>query len=1108
MLWFAIQLIPLLLGAMVAGVVVGWLIWARSLRKAREVHRSDVAVLRTQIASLGDESRRLQQRFGGLANELDGSRLEVQRQLDELANTREAFRMSQANLTTAEYEISQFANIRSESQAELDRLNQQTASLRTEFDGVKQQLDIVHNEVARLNASLELSVESSVADSKTARLEIETAQVALGASEQSLDVSQRELTASQHDLVLTRRDLDDLRNKLVELELNHQTTRGEALATQTSMKSDAESAIGTLRRLWAKAESERAMAEQQLGASKRAVGVLQSQQVELRNGFVSSLQHLDAAKQHALTELAVAHGQLSETNVEAAKREATMRTEFERRATTLTEAHRLAIDHWRRDLHQRFDEIETQKMNLTIRDKRVNELERQLSTVGNEVRAQTQFQLRSESAELLATRERQLGVDHAQNIDDLHTLHKHRESELVSQVAAVDGRLVEARSSADRLETHLAQALSERNAAQVAVGSMQVEAATKDTIIEGLASQVEALETRVAEVQTDVERVSFERHGLEEERNRLLDALATVEVEREVEREVDRVEARRVIGSLEHDNAGLSEERALLRSQLSASQGGLAELQAELAGLLDERDVLQADQAGLLDEQAELVAQVEALGARLVEVLSDVERVSFERHGLEEERDRLVEVLRLAEVDRDVERVAAQRVIASLEHDNAGLSDERVVLRSELANLEVERQRNVSQAQLLDARLAEVLSDVERVSFERHGLEGERDRLVETLTGLKIEAATQREAQQAEQAELQQVITLLTEERVSLRSALTDLNGERESLAVRFADVNEQNELLLNDNAAVEKSRVELHLAHEAVNQLLESTVETRDTALREVLSSRIALSHLDSRLQESATNVEQQEIVVTKLHEQLVVLENTVKENDRQLLAAHDQDRVQQRIILDTIRRNEVSEAQQARDNRLVTERLLKTEDALFAMSTEAGGWKREVVQLRQLFEVAQAKSGRTSLNVSTSLLAVDSSSATPGAPRRIRPSKPTAQTNVGQPSRGLTQAPGTERQSEAATTGAGDNLQRIEGIGPKIEAALKAAGVSSFVRLEAASPSQLRDALASAGLTFAPSLVGWSKQAAYLVAGDEEGFLRFTEMLVAGRDERGLQG
>ena len=81
-------------------------------------------------------------------------------------------------------------------------------------------------------------------------------------------------------------------------------------------------------------------------------------------------------------------------------------------------------------------------------------------------------------------------------------------------------------------------------------------------------------------------------------------------------------------------------------------------------------------------------------------------------------------------------------------------------------------------------------------------------------------------------------------------------------------------------------------------------------------------------------------------------------------------------------------------------------------------------------------------------------------------------------------------------------DDLARIEGIGPKIAAALKAAGITTFAALADAERSTLEDALANANLRFAPSIGSWGRQARLLADGDEEGFKELTDWLIAGRE------
>lgn len=90
----------------------------------------------------------------------------------------------------------------------------------------------------------------------------------------------------------------------------------------------------------------------------------------------------------------------------------------------------------------------------------------------------------------------------------------------------------------------------------------------------------------------------------------------------------------------------------------------------------------------------------------------------------------------------------------------------------------------------------------------------------------------------------------------------------------------------------------------------------------------------------------------------------------------------------------------------------------------------------------------------------------------------------------------------SEPAGTEPEDDLKRIEGIGPKMSAALRNAGIRTYARLAGTDVTELRSAIEAAGLTFAPSLVTWAAQARLLADGDEAGFADLTRRLVAGRD------
>lgn len=79
-------------------------------------------------------------------------------------------------------------------------------------------------------------------------------------------------------------------------------------------------------------------------------------------------------------------------------------------------------------------------------------------------------------------------------------------------------------------------------------------------------------------------------------------------------------------------------------------------------------------------------------------------------------------------------------------------------------------------------------------------------------------------------------------------------------------------------------------------------------------------------------------------------------------------------------------------------------------------------------------------------------------------------------------------------------DDLELIEGIGPKIAAVLRDAGINTFPELAAADPAALRNVLRSAGLRIADPTT-WPDQARLAAEGKWEEFKTLTESLRGGR-------
>ena len=94
---------------------------------------------------------------------------------------------------------------------------------------------------------------------------------------------------------------------------------------------------------------------------------------------------------------------------------------------------------------------------------------------------------------------------------------------------------------------------------------------------------------------------------------------------------------------------------------------------------------------------------------------------------------------------------------------------------------------------------------------------------------------------------------------------------------------------------------------------------------------------------------------------------------------------------------------------------------------------------------------------------------------------------------------APAKPRAKKAAK---GDDLTLIEGIGPKMAAALVAAGIDTFAKLSEASEDALRNAIHQAGMNLAPSIPTWAKQAKFAADGDMDGLTAYKDHLVGGRE------
>ncbi|PJF22902.1 MAG: ATP synthase F1 subunit gamma [Phototrophicales bacterium] len=95
-----------------------------------------------------------------------------------------------------------------------------------------------------------------------------------------------------------------------------------------------------------------------------------------------------------------------------------------------------------------------------------------------------------------------------------------------------------------------------------------------------------------------------------------------------------------------------------------------------------------------------------------------------------------------------------------------------------------------------------------------------------------------------------------------------------------------------------------------------------------------------------------------------------------------------------------------------------------------------------------------------------------------------------------------GYEQAPKISGISGADDLTKIEGIGPKMAAALNSAGITRYAQLAQLSEEQLREIINNAGMRFSPSLPTWARQAEFAANGDWDGLRDYQDKLVAGRE------
>lgn len=99
-------------------------------------------------------------------------------------------------------------------------------------------------------------------------------------------------------------------------------------------------------------------------------------------------------------------------------------------------------------------------------------------------------------------------------------------------------------------------------------------------------------------------------------------------------------------------------------------------------------------------------------------------------------------------------------------------------------------------------------------------------------------------------------------------------------------------------------------------------------------------------------------------------------------------------------------------------------------------------------------------------------------------------------------TSSPVPEVEIVPTTIHQADNLEVIEGIGPKIAGVLREAGIVTFTQLAKEEPENIRVILAKAGIRLVDP-ASWPEQAKLAAEGNDEGLKALQDLLNAGREK-----
>ncbi len=550
-----------------------------------------------------------------------------------------------------------------------------------------------------------------------------------------------------------------------------------------------------------------------------------------------------------------------------------------------------------------------------------------------------------------------------------------------------------------------------------------------------------------------------------------------------------------VITQKNNENAGLRDTISQLRIGYETIQNNLiADLAAKDAVIAKHEDTLTQLQpiiAGLHDEHDKLQDTLSAKDAVIAKHEDTLTQLQPIIAGLQNEHDKLQDTLSA----KDALIAKHEDTLTQLQPVIAGLQNEHDKLQDTL-----------SAKDALIAKHEDTLTQLQPVIAALHE---EHDKMQDTLSAKNAVIAKHEDTL----TQLQPVIAALHEEHDKMQNTLSSQDVIQQQL---HTDLDETKATLDEYRTAIK----ELHgmiSEKEKSQEQFGKDITSRDTEISGLKTNLVTVqTEFDAAKETSAfkdaTIIQQKNTlialndVVEKMkqsHEDGEIQRHTELSHTRQILEDT------RSKMLDLVGENEklrvVTPADITKNNPEPEEPSFESTRFL-SIDKSIGAVKSH--RTRSVEDEAEATQSPTQIPIAPVAPAPQVSTAVPAPPPVVTMGKPAEVAPVVVAVVPITLAIVSTPApvvNEAVTILSSDDLKIIEGIGPKIELVLNAAGISTWHQLAHTDAEKLREVLSDAGKRFnANDPSTWPEQARLLANGEMEKFKAYTDFLISGRVPR----